>query len=1046
MKNRFFKIVTLIALAAAIAATAVMMTACGKNDPKNNVTITINQSVATVEELETITLTATAENATEQISWSSSDTSVATVNGGVVYGEKEGTATITASANGASATCTVTVTKSINAPVIRFSDSLSLETGDVYVGSVKVTLRGEDVTAKSDITLSFADGSPEDVCSLSEENGKVTFTALKTGETEVFIATSVNGHRANKSVVIEVSEPTVGVFPSGSDVIPTTDGYTIELSTLASDGGRTSAELTFTAYEGGEATENATIEWDEDSEFYNPSVARVSGANGVYTVTKVAAGTTKLVGTYTSASGKTAPIEINVIVNRVQKQIESSAVIEVENLAPVAIPSEIDESVIDVLMGGVSVMDSATDTEITLKKSALPTTANLLGEVTLVIVTENCNYLYNTEMYTLVISDKADFDKFATVARANGDVTSKGILEGYFVMDADVEYNGTFTSLTDTGEIYEIDKANWQSSTYGFKGIFDGRGHSIDGLVVKERKSNECGGLFGYLHNDGVVKNVAFTNAGVHENNGFICFIGGGTIQNVSVTYASVGVGNTNRNLESDPRSTGTFFSYYASSTAKVIDCVVDATNATIYYATSTDGSKSNIVLGTKASKSNVENLVVITSHEAVAAKSGGTHVAGSYAEFIADENCQAVLDELDKTLWNTSYGIPIMQSVASKIDLTATVAFVNAPGKVYGNSSTEISVNMRYASVEASGLYDVVTFENGILSVSDGASGGTITLTAKSLINGTTDTKVITVVPSTAVTVAHNRVDVEVVANAELDLSFATDYLGSTATVYSGSTVLGNGAVSGGKTTIDATLFAEAGNAAITVFSEKNGTAYKFDVSVRVVTKIIRTAADLDAIRVQQSNIDTGTSIVGYYVLGNDIDLGGAKLGGDLTYRNGIALWNEPFGFRGTFDGNGHTISNFRTGKYGMFGHIGTGAVIANLNLDNVTITGDYLAAVFAGNASGATFSKINVKLTSGSSSDGIISSRYMKNNTLNEVTIDATGIDVKSAFGLYVSKNKFTSVTLKAKSVVCYGYSGDNKDSATISKPDGVTFTKAE
>lgn len=75
--------------------------------------ITLDKSTATVVKDSTMTITATTEPAGETVTWSSSDTTKATVAAGVVTGVAAGTATITATlANGASASCVVTVTAS----------------------------------------------------------------------------------------------------------------------------------------------------------------------------------------------------------------------------------------------------------------------------------------------------------------------------------------------------------------------------------------------------------------------------------------------------------------------------------------------------------------------------------------------------------------------------------------------------------------------------------------------------------------------------------------------------------------------------------------------------------------------------------------------------------------------------------------------------------------------------------------------------------------------------------------------------------------------
>lgn len=72
--------------------------------------MTISQSSLTIEEGETATLSASVQDDPNRaIMWSSSDATVATVEGGVVTAIKAGETTITASGGKVSATCTVTV-------------------------------------------------------------------------------------------------------------------------------------------------------------------------------------------------------------------------------------------------------------------------------------------------------------------------------------------------------------------------------------------------------------------------------------------------------------------------------------------------------------------------------------------------------------------------------------------------------------------------------------------------------------------------------------------------------------------------------------------------------------------------------------------------------------------------------------------------------------------------------------------------------------------------------------------------------------------------
>ena len=93
--------------------------------------ISLNKSTVTITEGETETLTATVNpsNATDQtVTWTTSDASVATVDGGVVTAVKAGTATITATAGGYSASCVVTV----EAAVYPITSLAELSNSSVY--------------------------------------------------------------------------------------------------------------------------------------------------------------------------------------------------------------------------------------------------------------------------------------------------------------------------------------------------------------------------------------------------------------------------------------------------------------------------------------------------------------------------------------------------------------------------------------------------------------------------------------------------------------------------------------------------------------------------------------------------------------------------------------------------------------------------------------------------------------------------------------------------------------------------------------------------
>ena len=179
MKKRFSKIAFLLVLIFVPVIATFGFSACSCSDkpdpepPANVAVVTINRESASVPEYETIMLAATAENTDEPITWTSSDESVATVDGGVVYGVKAGSAVITASAGGGSATCTVTVTETINVPVIAFNGEISLEEGQIFSDEIKVKFNGRDITDEATIEVASA-GETANVCTVQNDaDGKV---------------------------------------------------------------------------------------------------------------------------------------------------------------------------------------------------------------------------------------------------------------------------------------------------------------------------------------------------------------------------------------------------------------------------------------------------------------------------------------------------------------------------------------------------------------------------------------------------------------------------------------------------------------------------------------------------------------------------------------------------------------------------------------------------------------------------------------------------------------------------------------------------------
>ena len=285
--------------------------------------------------------------------------------------------------------------------------------------------------------------------------------------------------------------------------------------------------------------------------------------------------------------------------------------------------------------------------------------------------------------------------------------------------------------------------------------------------------------------------------------------------------------------------------------------------------------------------------------------------------------------------------------------------------------------------------------------------------------------------------------------ATTELDLSFASAYFTENASLAYGDKVLGNGALNGGKLTVDFSEMTDAGNLTFVATTDKDGVYYSFNVNVLLATKIIRTVDDLDVVKVTQTNIDNNTSIYGYYVLANDINVKWSKsMTASLTYNDTVKNWEANFGFRGTFDGLGHTISGFAVSTNGMFGHVGKGAVIKNVKFDKFKYNGHYNGGLFGGTVRGAEITDVtlsNVEYVNAGAgiehTQGFFASRYMQDNKLTNIKIDASKYDVYSVFGYNISNNTYTNVEIKVKSFTMLGYNSDErKDTTIIHELDGV------
>lgn len=173
--------------------------------------VSLNTSTLNLIEGGTDTLTATVEpnNATNRnVTWSSDNPSVATVNNGVVSAVSEGTATITVTAQGdstKSASCTVTVTA---AAVPVTGVTLSQTQASLYSNRTPNTLTLTATVAPDNATNQAVTWTSSDsAVATVDQNGVVTAVAPGTA---VITATAADGSRASASCTVTVSRYSSG--------------------------------------------------------------------------------------------------------------------------------------------------------------------------------------------------------------------------------------------------------------------------------------------------------------------------------------------------------------------------------------------------------------------------------------------------------------------------------------------------------------------------------------------------------------------------------------------------------------------------------------------------------------------------------------------------------------------------------------------------------------------------------------------------------------------------------------------------------------------
>ena len=257
------------------------------------------------------------------------------------------------------------------------------------------------------------------------------------------------------------------------------------------------------------------------------------------------------------------------------------------------------------------------------------------GEKNIVITdTDGKTITVSATLVTKTLMNATDYANWIKIAKACE--SANQILGGYFKLGANI----TSETMV-TFDRYDVD------GVYGFRGVFDGCGYAIDGLTATGNAFISC------MTKDGVLRNIAFTNAKIAGGSNFLCSGGLGTIENVYVQYVSIAAGTDNN---------GTIYNHCRNEQegGKITGVFVDASQATL----SGTGSKFRL-LGGNSSGYNGIFAVCPDGYTLTQARDTGSfadHAVSAFATFDDLKNnstTQSVLAAWSSVYWTIVDGVP---------------------------------------------------------------------------------------------------------------------------------------------------------------------------------------------------------------------------------------------------------------------------------------------------------------------------------------------------------------------------------------------------
>ena len=730
----------------------------------------------------------------------------------------------------------------------------------------------------------------------------------------------------------------------------------VELALLEMEGYPTTAEVTFEAKWQGEPISNpeVTLEVSNDN-----VLAEVQSGKIVLTANKV--GTTVVKVKYDYGNGMKTSTNINVEVVKPIVQTGETYLLSTGHNSTIDLSllnGTANVSATDV----VKVYTDETEFPIASKEGTVVTVSNTASmgsdgsvEKTVIVETADVRYAVAMKGYTKVLRTAKDFDDMKELlvdtttpaTKANSGLDYCKIIKGYFILANDIDFAEEYPDGYASPFSYADVGYASTGYTHGWSATFDGNGYTISNVKLinsSTEAGNWCNSLFGMLEgSDGVIKNVAFKNCSLAAgmcNSAFLANIAVGKIENVylDVTLGAAPAGQGNSAF------------------------VGMAPNQGVNHGIDTNISNVTINLGgSLGANDRIIGGEVIEGKNCIANLKDGFVVIGAAADaqFVNGKTC-------------------------------AEVQTANADVKVYASFIAAAQdtglTSCGSTGFESNGVTFVMTW-NGNVVYENVIAPQMLNKKAYSLDDKTIDFGALGITVDSSTKITRNGVPV----NFTLDGQVAT---------LTGDSVLCGAPQEATGATVDVMVITatKAYQLPLQVCSDIIYTAKDFDAMKRFLvdtaTEAKRVTEKVDGVTVDKKDENGNyvyvsghqwcTAITGYYLLGADIDFATDYANGYVSPFSYVAVgykdaggWTN--GWRATFDGNGHTISNLNLleadggnrWRVSLFGVIGGDGVVKNVAFKNCSMDTRLLdSAFFANRVYGVVdnvYAEITDKATSG-------------------------------------------------------------------------------